>query len=66
MRENNRFCFCNVRYKFPFSYAIYLFSGAKLEKKEIKRDLTLSVFLANLTIVFYKPRGSQDINWVAK
>ena len=50
MRGNNRFCFCNVLYKFPFSYAIYLFTGAKLGKKEIKRDLTQSIFFTILTI----------------
>ena len=50
MRGNNRFCSCNVLYKFPFYYAIYLFSGAKLGKKEIERDLTQFKFCVILTV----------------
>ena len=67
MRGNNRFCFCNVRYNFPFSYVIYLFSDAKLGKKEIECDLALSVFLANLTIVTcvfrYKSAYLKDLEY---
>ena len=63
MRENREFYSCNVRYVqivnfilvmydmyFHFMFAIFLFSGAKLRKKEIERNLYISHFLIILTI----------------